>query len=78
MREILTVVEVCRCGRIGDLANREPVMDSDFVGALRCPACGHLQYMDRFPLREGLALWNEAKRRRRRRHVYPPRSSRAA
>lgn len=77
MQETLTA-EVCGCGRIGDQADREPVMDADFVGALRCPACGHLEYMGRFPLREGLALWDEAKRRRRMRHVHPSRSRRAA
>jgi hypothetical protein len=77
MEDVL-IVEVCGCGRIGDLADREPVMDADFVGALRCPACGHLEHMDRFPLRERLALWNEAKRRRRMRHVRPPRDRRAA
>ncbi len=41
--------EACRCGRVDDLENREPVLDSDGERALRCPGCGHLDYLRWLP-----------------------------
>ena len=47
--------EVCFCGRVGEIEDREPV-DADGGPALRCPseACGHLDRLDWLP-RD--ALW---------------------
>lgn len=63
--------ERCYC----DVEDREPVMDADARGALRCPGCGCLDYMDRFPTEVRIAIWSEAKRSRGIRHLHPPRQS---
>jgi hypothetical protein len=36
--------EACYCGRVGEIEDREPILDGDGQSALRCPseACGHL------------------------------------
>ncbi len=41
--------EDCFCGRAGDLEHREPVFDRDGERALRCPGCGHLEYLRWLP-----------------------------
>lgn len=41
--------EDCFCGRVEDLENREPVLDGDGERALRCPGCGHLEYLRWLP-----------------------------
>jgi hypothetical protein len=63
--------ESCRCA-VEDL---EPVMDSEYRGALRCPGCGSLYYMEDLPTEARFVAWFEAKRRRGIRHVHPPRRS---
>ncbi len=55
------------------LDEREPVMDAEGRGALRCPACGHLDYMEDLPHEVRFVLWREAKRSRGIRHLHPPR-----
>ena len=47
--------EVCFCGRVGEIEDREPVV-ADGVPTLRCrsEACGHLDRLDWLP-RD--ALW---------------------
>lgn len=66
--------ETCFCGRLGDIEDREPVLDGDGRWALRCPneACGHLDYLDWLSDEDGLILWGEAKARRGIRHSYLP------
>jgi hypothetical protein len=41
--------EACFCGRVEDLENREPVLDSDGEWSLRCSGCGHLDYLRWLP-----------------------------
>ena len=37
--------EVCYCGRRGDVEDREPVWRDGDSSALRCPECGHLDFL---------------------------------
>ncbi len=37
--------EVCYCGRSGDVEDRDPVWAEGDREALRCPVCGHLDYL---------------------------------
>lgn len=41
--------EACLCGSANDLEHREPVLDGDGERALRCPGCGHLEYLRWLP-----------------------------
>ena len=41
--------EDCFCDRGDDLEHREPVLDGDGERALRCPGCGHLEYLRWLP-----------------------------
>jgi hypothetical protein len=41
--------EVCFCGSVNDLKNRQPVLDRDGERALQCPGCGHLEYLRWLP-----------------------------
>ncbi|MBA3475043.1 MAG: hypothetical protein H0T57_17780 [Rubrobacter sp.] len=41
--------EYCFCGGEDDLEYREPVLDGDGEQALRCPGCGHLEYLRWLP-----------------------------
>jgi len=43
------VKEDCFCGGENDLEYREPVFDGDGERALRCPGCGHLEYLRWLP-----------------------------
>jgi hypothetical protein len=47
--------EVCFCGWVGEIADREPVYAGDGDWGLSCPTCGHL---------DRLEDWSEAGRRR--------------
>jgi hypothetical protein len=67
--------EECRC-RMEAMENLEPVMDADFVGALRCPECGCFDYMEDLPNEVRFAIWREAKQTRGMRHVHPHRERR--
>lgn len=41
--------EDCFCGGGNDLEHRVPVLDRDEERALRCPGCGHLEYLRWLP-----------------------------
>jgi hypothetical protein len=41
--------EACFCESADDLGNREPFLDGDGERALRCPGCGHLEYLRWLP-----------------------------
>jgi hypothetical protein len=41
--------EACLCESADDLENREPILDGDGERALRCPGCGHLEYLRWLP-----------------------------
>lgn len=56
--------EACYCGRTGEIEDREPVLDADDGWALRCPDCGHTDYLQWLPVEAGLLLWREAIHRR--------------
>ncbi len=56
--------ESCFCGRSGDVKDREPVLDSEGRWALRCPDCGHLDYLQWLSEEAGFILWGEAEFRR--------------
>jgi hypothetical protein len=45
--------EVCFCGRVGELEERDPVYAGDGEWGLGCPMCGHL---------DRLEVWSEAAR----------------
>lgn len=62
-RLLRTMRETCFCGRTDDLRNREPVLDDNSRWALRCPDCGHLDYLRWLSDEAGLVLWGEAKER---------------
>jgi hypothetical protein len=55
--------EVCYCGRSGDVEDREPVWPEYNRRALRCPGCGHLDYLPQ--LEEGARgrVYSESERR---------------
>jgi hypothetical protein len=56
--------EVCFCGRTGRVQDRDPVLDAGSRWALRCPDCGHLDYLQWLSEEAGLLFWGEAVRRR--------------
>ncbi len=39
------MLESCFCGRTGEIEGREFVVDDEGSQALRCPDCGHLEYL---------------------------------
>jgi hypothetical protein len=57
--------EVCFCGRVGEIADREPVYAGDGEWGLACPACGHLDRMTLFPEGERRRLLEAAAQRQR-------------
>lgn len=67
--------ESCCHGWTGGVEDREPVMDGDARGVLRCPACGRLDYMEQLPNEVRFGLWSEAKRRRGLGHVHRQRQN---
>ncbi len=52
-REINVAREICFCGWVGELEDREPVYAGDGEWGLGCPMCGHL---------DRLEAWSEAAR----------------
>lgn len=38
--------EVCYCGRVGAVEDREPASDESGGWALRCPSRGQVDYLD--------------------------------
>ena len=58
--------EDCSCGRVGELEDREPVLDGgDGYPALRCPgeACGHTDGLGWLPAAARWPVLEEAHRR---------------
>lgn len=55
--------ESCYCGRTGDVEDREPILDGGGRSFLRCPDCGHVDYLEWLLEENGFLLWGEAKRR---------------
>jgi uncharacterized Zn finger protein len=37
--------EVCYCGHVGSLEDRQPIVDERGRGALRCRECGHVDHL---------------------------------
>jgi hypothetical protein len=58
------MLESCICGRSGELADREPVLDSGARWLLRCPSCGHLDDLAWLAEETALLIWGEAVDRR--------------
>ncbi len=58
--------ETCFCGRTDEVSNREPILDANGKWALRCPDCGHVDYLEWLSDEAGLLLWGAAKQRRHR------------
>ena len=54
--------EVCFCSRSGDVRDREPILGDDSRWTLRCPSCGHLDYLEWLAEEAGFVLWGEARR----------------
>lgn len=61
--------ETCFCGGDGEVADRGPILDADSPWALRCPDCGHVDYLLWLPEEAGFLLWGEAKQRSGMRHI---------
>jgi hypothetical protein len=54
--------EVCYCGRAGEIEDREPVRDGG-ERALRCPECGHLDYLHSLSEDARALVFEEAERK---------------
>lgn len=59
------MIEVCFCGREGEVEDRQPILDGDGRWVLICPDCGHLDDLAWLSEEAGLLLWSEARRRQR-------------
>jgi hypothetical protein len=57
------MLESCYCGRTGEIASREPVVDDDGREALRCPDCGHLDHLSWLPEYARVRIFEEAQER---------------
>ena len=57
-------MEVCFCGREGEIVDREPVYLGDGEWGLACPDCGHLDRLDGWPAAGRSWTLAEAARRR--------------
>lgn len=55
------MLEVCFCGRIGDVRDREPVLDEGGKWLLKCRDCGHLDDLGWLPGEAGFLVWGEAR-----------------
>jgi uncharacterized Zn finger protein len=49
--------EICFCGRIGALEDREAVLEEGARWMLRCPECGHLDDLGWMDEEKALTLW---------------------
>lgn len=58
------MLEICFCGRTGEMEDREPVVTGDGRRALRCPDCGHLDHLRWLPEEAGRRVLEKAERRR--------------
>ena len=55
--------EVCYCGRSGEVEDREPVWAEDNRQALRCPGCGHLDYLPQLEEGSRRLVFSESEKR---------------
>jgi hypothetical protein len=55
--------EVCFCGRVGRLEDREPVLDDEARWLLRCPDCGHQDDLRWLSGEASLMVWGEVRSR---------------
>lgn len=60
------MLEVCFCGRSGEIEDRDSILTDEARWVLRCPseACGHVDDLGWLPEEEALLVWGEARRRR--------------
>lgn len=58
--------EACFCGRVGEIEDREPIVDANGERVLRCPndSCGHLDYLRGLADDARLRIFDEAAHRR--------------
>jgi hypothetical protein len=59
----MAMIEICFCGREGQLEDREPVLDREVRWLLRCRSCGHLDDLRWLADEKALMVWGEARRR---------------
>jgi hypothetical protein len=62
--EITMAREICFCGWVGELEDREPVYASAGEWGLGCPMCGHLDRLEAWS--EAARAWTLAEAARRR------------
>ena len=55
--------EVCYCGRSGNVEDRDPLWGEVDIEALRCPRCGHLDYLPQLDAHARRLVFEEAERR---------------
>ena len=60
--------EICFCGWVGELEDREPVYTSDGGWGLGCPMCGHVDRLEGWS--EAARAWTLAEAARRREGVH--------
>jgi hypothetical protein len=53
--------ESCFCGRSGELEERKSILDAQGVWVLRCPDCGHVDYLNWLSEEAALLVWREAR-----------------
>ena len=63
-REINVAREICFCGWVGELEDREPVYAGDGEWRLGCPMCGHLDRLEAWSEAVRSCILAEAARRR--------------
>ena len=63
-REITMAREICFCGWVGELEDREPVYAGAGEWGLGCPMCGHLDRLEAWS--EAARAWTLAEAARRR------------
>jgi hypothetical protein len=56
--------EICFCGRVGEVEDREPVVLEDGETALRCPGCGHVDHVAWLPDEARAEVFEQARERR--------------
>jgi hypothetical protein len=71
-REINVAREICFCGWIGELEDREPVYAGDGEWGLACPMCGHLDRLEAWSEPACSLTLAEAARRRERTLEFSP------
>ncbi len=55
--------EACYCGRVGDIEDRQPILDARGERALRCPHCGSIDSLLWLSKDRRSLVFEEAERR---------------